>query len=812
MADKLPEFENQVKLQPTLLPQGIGQAAAKFAASNTFLGDLGAKIAQTSSNAINTQMGYEAGLNPDGSNFIPITDADKVWKESYDSASSMKLSSDFQQLSLKAQAEVNKLDKITDESQAIYLQTMTQGMEENLNLAPASIRGKLKQNYESHLALSVSNIENKKIEQDKAQAKSQTIADNRGITTEIYDQGYSGHPETSIRLNNESLTNTDNLVKTGGLTPVQKETIDSGNRISMWSGIFGGKAESARVQERSGLVEDRDSLGRYLDSLQGTMDGLKIPPQEQQAITSNVMSSLKNTLLAKEREDTSKGLTYTQNSVKGLTLPTDIAENYENMPTVKAQALEIADSKRRNSTNSSAQRIQNLVANPTSQAAYLNASTTQQNQAFNLSVSNRMQSDGISLEEARIQMGGDFSGPVKINIDTINSDAHQKDSSSIQKAITVYDGIQKINKNNTVGVTQDTIERMESYKANSYVSSNPQLAANQVYEDFDFKSKDQQEAVNKGWRAALAKNIGSTIKEQNSATEKAMNDATGKTVMNIDFMRDEFLKATKTAWSHNNMNFTAAWNAASQKMKQTTGFDTTWSGTSNFPDNLFRQKGIITNRPIQDAFGVGPHNPGLMQTFIVSHAKNIFDNFNSISDTTKFRMIKRKTNLEEAGIIKENLDLNPFFPMDSPAKDRQFNREEEQTKYDHFLHGQNIEFDIIDKNQVRSRHTIYLVADDTISERKDGTIKGWNLWTMDSKGASTSLSSLLGKIDAPSLQLNKKDVWGRYIKHVGTGTPSEKAGQYIDRSSPENFEGNPFKTTTDIATALMKFRHFLSLD
>ncbi len=270
------------------------------------------------------------------------------------------------------------------------------------------------------------------------------------------------------------------------------------------------------------------------------------------------MSSLKNTLLAKEREDTSKGLTFTQNSVKGLTLPTDIAENYENMPTVKAQALEIADSKRRNSTNSSAQRIQNLVANPTSQAAYLNASTTQQNQAFNLSVSNRMQSDGISLEEARIQMGGDFSGPVKINIDTINSDAHQKDSSSIQKAITVYDGIQKINKNNTVGVTQDTIERMESYKANSYVSSNPQLAANQVYEDFDFKSKDQQEAVNKGWRAALAKNIGSTIKEQNSATEKAMNDATGKTVMNIDFMRDEFLKATKTAWSHNNMNFTAA--------------------------------------------------------------------------------------------------------------------------------------------------------------------------------------------------------------------------------------------------------------
>ena len=174
MVDKIPVYERKVEAEPTSTPdfQGAFQANAESANS---LSALGAKVAQSASNQMASQLGYEQGKNPHGDLSPSLTEFDKNFAESYHTQANATLSLQGQKLLDDAQVELSKPARLTPD---LIDKTHTQlqlGLNRIAEMAPTAVKSHLQSTFSSQLLDQTSKFKEKMISQQREDQKNNLI-------------------------------------------------------------------------------------------------------------------------------------------------------------------------------------------------------------------------------------------------------------------------------------------------------------------------------------------------------------------------------------------------------------------------------------------------------------------------------------------------------------------------------------------------------------------------------------------------------------------------------------------------------------
>jgi len=152
-------------------------AFTNAAEADSNLSAIGSSVAQSASNQMAVQLGYEKGQTPTGDLAPPLTDFDKNFKDSYEQQAHATLSSQGDALLANAHVEMSKANRMTPELIAKTTQQLQMSLSKIAEQAPTNVQGKLKQQFDSSV-LSMTTQYNEKM-----------IAQNREDQTNILTNG-----------------------------------------------------------------------------------------------------------------------------------------------------------------------------------------------------------------------------------------------------------------------------------------------------------------------------------------------------------------------------------------------------------------------------------------------------------------------------------------------------------------------------------------------------------------------------------------------------------------------------------------------
>ena len=204
--EKMPDsVQPQVKSALESSPAGFGEAFASSAMNPTVLGELGSALANNASMEINKRRGIEAGLNPSGDILPPLTNSDKAYAEAYQNQSQATLTNQANDLFNKANENMSKLNRITTGSIANYQKTMTEGLDQILQLAPNDVRVALANQFTAQMQSSTHQYNMRVISQNKAEAVSSSNAALSSLNDQVHTAVLDGKLDTAAKLYEDSL-------------------------------------------------------------------------------------------------------------------------------------------------------------------------------------------------------------------------------------------------------------------------------------------------------------------------------------------------------------------------------------------------------------------------------------------------------------------------------------------------------------------------------------------------------------------------------------------------------------------------------
>lgn len=228
-------------------PQNLGASMANYAQTNSWMGELGARATMSGSAALMTMMGYEAGLNPHGTALPPITKADQMYLNAYNQQSQMTLSTQANELRLNAQVELSKAYKLTPELVMQYEETVAQGMEDILKLAPMGVKQDLRFKMANSMLHDSANLKEKMITQHKQDVTDLWKHSKSQDLRSIYDTGVSGDAEVAHALYQSQLNDNAEMRQSGAITAAQELAANDAARKTYLSGKYIGEALKARA-------------------------------------------------------------------------------------------------------------------------------------------------------------------------------------------------------------------------------------------------------------------------------------------------------------------------------------------------------------------------------------------------------------------------------------------------------------------------------------------------------------------------------------------------------------------------------------
>lgn len=122
---------------------------SNLAESEGNLGAIGASVAQSASNKMAVQLGYEQGNTPTGDLAPPLTEFDKNFADSYEQQSHAVLSEQGEKLLANAHIEMSKANRMTPDLIAKTTQQLQVGLGKIAAQAPSGVQQKLKEQFDS---------------------------------------------------------------------------------------------------------------------------------------------------------------------------------------------------------------------------------------------------------------------------------------------------------------------------------------------------------------------------------------------------------------------------------------------------------------------------------------------------------------------------------------------------------------------------------------------------------------------------------------------------------------------------------------
>jgi len=171
---KIPVFEREEKVQPQPVPD-VQSAYLQLAGSDNLMSTIGAKVAQSSSNALASQLGYEAGKNPHGNLSPSLTEFDKNFTESYNTQAHATLALQGQKLLDDSYIKLGKYPRLTPDIIAATNKEVQTGLTRIAQNAPVAVKTQLESNFSSKLLQQNTQYQEKMIREQREDQKNTTL-------------------------------------------------------------------------------------------------------------------------------------------------------------------------------------------------------------------------------------------------------------------------------------------------------------------------------------------------------------------------------------------------------------------------------------------------------------------------------------------------------------------------------------------------------------------------------------------------------------------------------------------------------------
>ncbi len=254
----LPVVKRNVNVQTTSTPEFQSTTEA-LAESQNNLSAIGAKVAQTASNQMSTQLGYEQGKTPVGDLMPSLTEFDKNFENSYHTQAQATLGLQGQKLLLDSEVEMSKPNRLTPELIARTNAQVQLGLNKIAANAPTAIKGQLQANFDSQVLRQNNQYKQKMIGEQREDQKNTIINALDLNTKNALELATSGDINGAERLVEQSKKMADSAAESRFLTPEQARTAHESVTQAALDGKYTNLAMQAMNQGKYAEFEKKYS-------------------------------------------------------------------------------------------------------------------------------------------------------------------------------------------------------------------------------------------------------------------------------------------------------------------------------------------------------------------------------------------------------------------------------------------------------------------------------------------------------------------------------------------------------------------------
>ena len=176
MAKEVPTFQRTETVEAKTSAPQFTQAFEKLATTSNLMGDIGARVAQQSSQALATTWGTEAGQKPHGNLFPAVTDFDRQFEASYKTQSQAVLSLQAEKLFADSQLQLAKASRLTPELIQQTNSQVSMGLARIASQAPNGVKENLQANFASQMISNNLQYQKHMITQQREDQKNNVLA------------------------------------------------------------------------------------------------------------------------------------------------------------------------------------------------------------------------------------------------------------------------------------------------------------------------------------------------------------------------------------------------------------------------------------------------------------------------------------------------------------------------------------------------------------------------------------------------------------------------------------------------------------
>ncbi len=166
--------EREVKAEQHNTPE-FQSTFQDLAKSQNNLSAIGAGVAQSASNQMAAQLGYESGKNPHGDLLPPLTEFDKNFAASYHNQAAATLSLQGEKLLTDAHIEMSKPNRLNPQLIENTTRQLQVGLNKIAENAPTAIKGKLQESFDSQVLNNTAKYKEKMFSEQRQDEKNNLV-------------------------------------------------------------------------------------------------------------------------------------------------------------------------------------------------------------------------------------------------------------------------------------------------------------------------------------------------------------------------------------------------------------------------------------------------------------------------------------------------------------------------------------------------------------------------------------------------------------------------------------------------------------
>ena len=457
----IPVVERSVSVEPTSTPD-FQKSVQDYAQSENSLSAIGAKVAQSASNAMAEKLGYETGKNPSGDLTPSITEFDKNFADSYHAQAGATLSIQAQKLLDDTQIEMSKPNRLSPDMIARTHKQLQLGLAKIAENAPTAIKTKLEESFASQLLDQTTKYKEKMISQNKEDSKNNLINGIDIQNKNALELGKSGDAKGSNAAVEAAKKMADNALANRYITPEQARVA---KETAVQSALNGQTINQAMQALKEGKYPEFEK--KYSEKKPDNMNNeqwLATGTAFKQQI--GFIESLRVQDENLKSQQMMNVIATDPNSITG----TQWQQFADSVSAIKSEEVKFKYIQALKKQQSSTVSVDSLMKDFSNPEAWANSSEKTQDAAFNKNVDYVVQqsqsSKPISHEEAQVQVAASAGGKIPVFTNDLKNKLSSSNPVMIESAAQQIHALQAMGAGHALtGLTEQDKAAYTKYEA-----------------------------------------------------------------------------------------------------------------------------------------------------------------------------------------------------------------------------------------------------------------------------------------------------------------------------------------------------------